>query len=160
MGSIGTVEAESDAQAMSEHQKQTEFFKAMVQGDDTVEHRQLKDNILTAEKNERCVRRAIIKIAMLMALSFIGALYTLVMMPEVIFEANHSLRKVFQILALGSIMSLATYIGFWLYYRALLFQVHSDCRRFIMSKATEPVRREEVPSSVVTSGLQWVSINS
>lgn len=142
---------------MSEHQKQTAFFKIMVQADDSLEHQELKDRILKAEHDERCVRRAIVKIALLMAISFFGCLYTLVMMPEVIFDSNHSLRKVFQILALGSIMSITTYIGFWFYYRALLFQVHSDCRDMLMSKVSESSRREETPSYLAASSLKWAT---
>ncbi len=145
---------------MSEHQKQTAFFKAMVEQEDSHEHRELTERILKAERDERCVRRAIIKIVLLMAISFIGCLYTLVMMPEVIFNANHSMRKVFQILALGSLLSLGTYVGFWLYFRALLFQVHGDCRRFLMTKVAVPVQREEVPSSSTSSRLTWAPVHS
>lgn len=105
----------------------------MVHEGETLEHRQLEDQILKAEQNERCVRRAIVKIVMLMALSFFAALYTMVIMPELILETNQSFRKVFEVLALGSIMTLLTYVAFWFYYRALLFQVHTECRRFIMS---------------------------
>jgi len=145
---------------MSEHQKQTAFFKAMVQAEDSVDHQELKERILKAERDERCVRRAIAKIVFLMAISLIGCLYTLVMVPEVIYETNHSLRKVFQILALGTIMSLTTYVCFWVYFRAVLFQVHSDCRRFLMSKVIEPVRHKEVPSSETSAGLSWAPLHS
>jgi hypothetical protein len=131
---------------MSEHQKQTECFKAMLQTEESWEHRQLRGEILTAERNERCVRRAILKIGMLMAIVFLCGLYTAVIMPEVILDVNHSLRKVFQILVLGSCMTLLTYVGFWFYYRAVLFQVHTHCRRFMMSDAirfTESVEFSE-----------------
>ena len=161
MGRTGTLEAsQAGYWHMSEHQKQTAFFKAMVEQEDSHEHRELTERILKAERDERCVRRAIIKIILLMAMSFIGCLHTLVMMPEVIFESNHSMRKVFQILALGSIMSLATYVGFWFYFRALLFQVHGDCRRFLMSKSVGVVHREEVPSSEHSSRMGWTPVHS
>ncbi len=118
---------------MSEHQKQTEFFKALVSEASTPAQRELRDRILKAEGNVRCCRRAMLKVFALVVLSLIGGLYTMVIMPEVMLQHNHALRKVFEILTVGSLLSLATYAGFWLYYRAVLFQVHSECRRLLYS---------------------------
>lgn len=145
---------------MSEHQKQTAFFKSVVQASDSRSHRELRERILKAEHDERCVRRGIAKICLLIAVSIIGGLYTVVMMPEILVEANHSLRKVFQVLALGSLLTLGTYVGLWFYYRAVLFQVHSECRRFLMNliggdATTHPAPREDSypVASLMTSSM-------
>lgn len=118
---------------MSEHQKQTAFFKALVSSASTPAQRQLRDRILKAEEDIRCCRRAFLKVLALVAFSFVSGLYTMVIMPEVMLQHNHLLRRIFEILTVGSLLSLVTYAGFWLYYRALLFQVHSECRRLLYS---------------------------
>ena len=118
---------------MSEHQKQTDFFKALVSEASTPAQRQLRDRILKAEGDIRCCRRAMLKVLALVAVSLVGGLYTMVIMPEVMLQHNHVLRRVFEILTVGSLLSLVTYAGFWLYYRAVLFQVHSECRRLLYS---------------------------
>jgi len=118
---------------MSEHQKQTDFFKALVSEASTPAQRQLRDRILKAEGDIRCCRRAMLKVFALVAFSLVGGLYTMVIMPEVMLQQNHVMRRVFEILTVGSLLSLVTYAGFWLYYRAVLFQVHSECRRLLYS---------------------------
>jgi hypothetical protein len=118
---------------MSEHQKQTAFFKALVQDSDSPAQRQLRDRILKAEDDLRCCRRAMIRVLALVAVALIGGLYTLVIMPEAVLQHNHSLKKVFEVLTVGSLLSLVSFAGFWLYYRAVLFQVHSECRRMLFS---------------------------
>jgi uncharacterized membrane protein YjfL (UPF0719 family) len=74
-----------------------------------------------------------IRVLALVAVALIGGLYTLVIMPEAVLQHNHSLKKVFEVLTVGSLLSLVSFAGFWLYYRAVLFQVHSECRRMLFS---------------------------
>lgn len=128
---------------MSEHQKQTAFFKQIFRTADTPERRQLKERILKAEGDVCCCRRAMLRIAGLIAISMLGCLYTIVMVPEVALNQAHVLRKVFQVMAIGSLMSLLAYTGCWLYYRAVLFQVHTECRRFLMSMVGASDDREQ-----------------
>jgi hypothetical protein len=118
---------------MSEHQKQTAFFKALVQDAATPVERQLRERILKAEGNLRCCLRAMWKVLVLVAVSVIGGLYTVVVTPEVAHQQGHLVRKVFEVLTVGSLISLAAYTGFWLYYRAVLFQIHAECRRLLFS---------------------------
>ncbi|HAV63397.1 MAG TPA: hypothetical protein DCY13_13655 [Verrucomicrobiales bacterium] len=118
---------------MSEHQKQTAFFKELVRSSDAPDRRQLKERIVRAEEDERCCRRAMLRILALIAVAFIGCLYTAVMVPEVIIEHRGTIVKIFEVIILGSALSLLAYLGCWFYYRAVLFQVHTECRRFIMN---------------------------
>lgn len=116
---------------MSEHQKQTAFFKSLVRQASTPAQRQLRDRILKAEGDVRCCCRAMFRVLLLVALSLIGGLYTAVIMPEVLLQHDNTVKKVFEILTIGSVISLTMFSGFWLYYRAVLFQVHSECRRLL-----------------------------
>lgn len=132
---------------MSEHQKQTAFFKQIFQVAGTPERRRLKERIQKAEDDVCCCRRAMLRLFGLVAVSVVGCLYTIVIVPEVVLDHKHVLRKVFQVMAIGSAMSLLTYAGCWFYYRAVLFQVHSECRRYLMSliggeSIDEPDQRE------------------
>ena len=80
---------------MSEYQKQTAFFKAVVLTDGEVEHRRLRERILRAEYDERCVRAAFLKSVLLAFLSVVGFAYSAVITPAVIIEHEHYLRKLF-----------------------------------------------------------------
>jgi hypothetical protein len=132
---------------MSEHQKQTAFFKALVRDARTPAQRQLRDRILKAEGDVKCCCRAMLKVLALVAISLIGGLYTLVIMPEAVAH-NHVLKKVFEILTIGSVLSFAAYAGFWLYYRAVLFQVHAECRRLLFSILSRKHELDEAPTEL------------
>lgn len=118
---------------MSEYQKQTAFFKAVVLTDGEVEHRRLRERILRAEYDERCVRSAFLKSFLLAFLSVVGFAYSAVITPAVIIEHEHYLRKFFEVMALGSVLAMMIYMACWFYYRAVMYQVHSDCRKYVMS---------------------------
>ena len=128
---------------MSEHQKQTEFFKAFTRNASTPAQRQLRDRILEAEGDIRCCRRAMLKVLALVAISFVAGLYTVVIMPEVLHQHNHIVKRGLEILTVGSVLSFASYAGFWLYYRAVLFQVHSEYRRLLVSMLARDNGRSE-----------------
>ena len=131
---------------MSEHQKQTAFFKALFQADASTEQRQLRDRILKAENDVRCCRRAMFKVLALVAIALVSGLYAAVITPEVVLQADNSLRKFLEIVSIGSLLALASYAGFWLYYRALLFQVHNECRRFLVSFLAHRQQQREATS--------------
>jgi hypothetical protein len=84
------------------------------------------------------------KVLALVVVSIVGGLYTAVIMPEVTFQANHLLPRLLEILSVGSLLALVCYSGCWLYYRALLFQVHSECRRFLVSIMSRKHDQHEV----------------
>lgn len=133
---------------MSEHQKQTAFFKALIRDAATPAQRELRDRILKAECDVRCCCRAILRVLALVALALICGLYTVVIMPEVL--QRSMLKEVFEVLTIGSTISLVLYCGFWLYYRAVLFQVHSECRRLLYSMLS---REQAGLASTAVDGL-------
>lgn len=128
---------------MSEHQKQTAFFKALVRDASTPAQKQLRDRILRAECDVRCCCRAMLRVLALVALSIIGGLYTVVIMPETVLHRDNSVIKLFEILVTGSSIALVFYSGFWLYYRAILFQVHTECRRLLYSMLSREPRETD-----------------
>ena len=130
---------------MSEHQKQTAFFKSLVRQASTPAQRQLREKILRAEGDVRCCCRAMFWVLLLVALSLIGGLYTAVIMPEVLLQHDNTIKKVFEILTIGSVISLAMFSGFWLYYRAVLFQVHSECRRLLYTMISRETSERHDP---------------
>ena len=140
---------------MSERQKQTEFFKAVIQSDRQGENLKLCDRIAQAERDECCVRRAMFLAFLLASVSFLGCGYTFVVKPEVILESGHGLKKLFMVLSVGSLIAFTVYLGCWFYYRALLQQVHNECRKFIMKNVVrnsgkhgwEPLKSYQIQTS-------------
>jgi len=120
---------------MSEHQRETAFLRQCLLYDDTGEGHKLEESITQLQRNERCVRRAVWVMALLVALAMAGLCYS------AIFLANHSqdvsqfvtpfISKVFCALGLGSLISLAAFVGFWVGYRKQLVQRQKECRRLV-----------------------------
>ena len=93
---------------MSEHQKQTAFLRQCLLYDDTVEHHKLEQNITQLQGNERCVRRAVFVMALLVALAMAGHCYSATFLTDRRQNMSQFLTqfisKVFCVLGLGSLM--------------------------------------------------------
>jgi hypothetical protein len=119
---------------MSEHQKQTAFLKALILEEDTEEHRHLEERIHKAERDERCVNRAMRLVGVLGLLSIAGLGYLAVLLPGFFDNSSHFLIKTFCALALGSSICFVVFLGLWLWQRALVNRALEDGRRCILSE--------------------------
>ena len=48
-------------------------------------------------------------------------------------------------MALGSVLAMMIYMACWFYYRAVMYQVHSDCRKYVMSLVSRQAEVYERP---------------
>src|ERR1051325_1694733 len=67
---------------MNEHQKQTEFLRQCLLYADTGERHKLEENITQLLRNERCLRRAVSVMALLVALAIAGIGYSAIFLTD------------------------------------------------------------------------------
>jgi hypothetical protein len=118
---------------MTEHQKQTAFLRQCILYDDTGERQRLEESITQAQRDERCVRRAVRLTVLLTALSMVGLCYSAIFLtdhPQVVsLLLTPFISKVFCTLGLGSLICLVSFVGLGVAYRKELDQRREECRR-------------------------------
>jgi len=119
---------------LSEHQKQTAFLRQCLVYDDTGERHELEESITQLQRNERCVRRAVWVMALLVALAFAGLCYYAVALaersPDVSgFMTQYTATKLLCALALGSLVCMVAFTGLGMVYRKELDKRRERCRR-------------------------------
>jgi len=120
---------------MSEHQRETAFLRQCLLYDDTGEGHKLEESITQLQRNERCVRRAVGVMGLLVALAMAGLCYSAVFVAgssqNVSQFVTPFISKVFCALGLGSLISLAAFVGFWVGLRQQLVRRQKECRRLV-----------------------------
>ena len=118
---------------MSEHQKQTAFLRQCLLYDDTAERHKLEESLTQLQRNERCVRRAVWLMALLVALAIAGLFYSAVVPaddPKTMSQLiTQFASKVFCALGLGSLICLVSFAGLGVIHRNKLDQRREECRR-------------------------------
>jgi hypothetical protein len=125
---------------MSEHQRDTAFLRQCILYDDTGERHKLEKSITQLQRNERCVRRAVSLMALMVALAMVGLCYSAVVLAD--HPQNISgflaqlVTKVLGALALGSLVCMVAFTALGVVYRKELDQRREECRR-LASKLLE-----------------------
>jgi hypothetical protein len=144
---------------MSEHQRDMAFLRRVMAHGDTSERRQLEEEITQAERDERCVRRAVRLMAVLAALATVGLGYAAVLLADYPGNmprfATHGLVKVSCALGLASLVSLLAFVALAAVYRKDLGKRREECRRLAAKVLEErlgrpvpgPAGQEAGPSS-------------
>ena len=118
---------------MSEHEKQTAFLRQCLLYDDSGERHELEESITKLQRNQRCVRRAVWLMALLVALSTAGLCYSAVVPahdPRSVSQlVTQFSSKVFCALGLGSMFCLVAFASLGVIHRNKLDQRREDCRR-------------------------------
>lgn len=117
---------------MSERQKQANFLKRLLAGDECAEHRRLEERITAAERDERCLRRAchLVVVITLAALSVLGYL-TVLEVPDSMAHYGKVALQFFHVLALGSGMCLGVFFGLLFWQRALIHRLYDEGRKLV-----------------------------
>jgi hypothetical protein len=116
---------------MTERQKETAFLKRLIVCDDCVERRQLETRLLEAEREERVVRRAVVLVALITALSVAGLCYSVILLPDFPYNRSQLPLRLFLVLGLGSCLCLVAYACVWARCRRLLNKLRDECRRLL-----------------------------
>ncbi|HTD65155.1 MAG TPA: hypothetical protein VK846_01325 [Candidatus Limnocylindria bacterium] len=117
--------------AQNEHQREMSFLRHLMLYDET-EERHVRENKLTcAESNERCARRAVWLMAVFTALAVVGLGYAAMLLEDFPPNSSQFVTRIFCALGLASLVSLLTFVGFWLVSRGKLDDERDGCRRLV-----------------------------
>ena len=118
---------------MTEHQRETAFLRQCILYDDTDERRKLEESIAQLQRNERCVRRAVWLMTLLVALAMAGLCYSAVCLSDHAQDMTQLMTqfisKAFCALGLGSLTCLVAFLGLGVVHRNKLDQRREECRR-------------------------------
>jgi hypothetical protein len=125
---------------MTAHKKPSAFLKALVLHLDREERRQLYDNLVEAERDEKCIRRAMFLMIVLLMVSVAGLGYCALLLPEVFHNHTHLLMRSLAVLGLGSLISQAVFLGYLLWHRTTVTRLHQECRRLVLALAQSQLK--------------------
>lgn len=118
---------------MSKYERETAFLRQCLLYDDTAERHKLEERITQLQRDERCVRRAVWLMALLIALAMAGLCYSAVFLAHYPQSTSQFftqfISKVFCALGLGSIICMLAFVGLGVVYRREMDQGREDGRR-------------------------------
>jgi hypothetical protein len=117
------------------HRKPATFLKALIEHLDGQEHRRLSDRLAKAEGEERCVRHAVLLATLLLLLTAAGLGYCAILVPEVFHNPTHLMMRILAVVGLGTLISLAVFLGYLFWHRALVAALHQECRQQVLALA-------------------------
>ena len=138
---------------MSERQKQAEFLKNLLNCDDRPAHRDLRERLQQAERDERCMKRAcrLVVVVTMLALAVLGYL-TVLRVPDDMTRLSQFVLRFCQALALGSAMCLGVFVGLLFWHRALINRLFAEGRKLITFEMRQPDRGAQFPTVIVHEG--------
>jgi hypothetical protein len=120
---------------MSEHQRETAFLRQWLLYDDTAERYKLEEGITQAQRDERCVGRAVLLMVLLTALAAAGLCYAALFPAD--FPQNMRqfiapfIVRALCALGVGSLICMLAFAGLWAVCRKELDQRREECRRLV-----------------------------
>ena len=115
--------------------KEGAFLKELIAQLGHAECRQLHRRLANAEREERCIRRAMFLMIVLLMLSLAGLGYFAILVPEVFHDSENVLVRGLSCLGLGSLIAQAGFLGYLLWHRAGVTRLHEECRLLILALA-------------------------
>ena len=135
------------------HRKAGAFLAAMLMHLDNEECRRLYHNLVKAEQQDKSICRAVFLMVVLLMLCLAGLGYCALLLPDVYGSPRHPLGASLLILGLGSLISQAGFLGYLLWHRTGVGQLHRECRRLILALAQPQIEALATP---VAQGLPCV----
>jgi len=151
---------------MTEHQKETAFLRHCILYDDGAERHRLEERIMRGQRDERCLRRAMWLMVLLVALAVAGLGYGMVLEESVLDNTSPLILTIICAVGVGSLFCLLVFVGIGIAYRNNLDQRRQECRqlvtRLLESRLGQPVatplrdlrvgNANDEPVQVVTEG--------
>ena len=127
---------------VSEHERDTAFLRQCLLYDDSAERHQLEERLTQAQRHDRCVRRAVWSMALLIALSAAGLAYGAVLQDNFLYGESWFVIRLLGEIGLASLICLAAFVFLWMVYRRQLNHLRRQCRRlattFLESRLGKP----------------------
>ena len=153
---FGPIDAHQDAKQMSDHQRETEFLRRCIGYDDTEARHELEARITQAERDERCIRRAVWAVVVLTAVGVAGLGYAAVFIEDFPNGGNQRVVRIFGALGLGSLICLLGFLGYWGFCRKELNMRRDECRRLAAQLMESRLGKPRVPSEPIPTAKEEV----
>jgi hypothetical protein len=114
---------------MNQHEKDLAFLRQCIRYDDRAERHRLEGRITKALREERCVRRVIWLMCLLIALSGAGLAYGAVLQENFPYGESRLVINIISTIGLASLISLMGFVGLLVPYRKELNGLREQCRR-------------------------------
>ena len=98
-----------------EHKTEHTFLKQLIVHDASEASRLLQNDLTQAERDEKCIRRAVFSMVVLFMLSLAGLGYCAILLPDVFRNPSHLVMRSVCYLGLGSLMSQVAFLGYFLW---------------------------------------------
>ncbi len=120
----------------TEHRNSGAFLKALIQHLGSEQHRQLLAELAEANREDKCIRRAVFLMVVLLMFSVAGLGYCAILEPEVFRNPEHPLTQSLSVLGLGSLISQLLFLAYLLWHRLFaVTRLHREGRRLILALA-------------------------
>jgi hypothetical protein len=116
---------------MSEHERDTAFLRQCLVYGDGSERRELEEGIAQILRDQRCLRRAMWLMVLLMALVLVGMGYAAVFLGDFLYRLPPTLLKLGGAMGLGALLSLSGVTGLRVVYRHKLNSRREQCRQWV-----------------------------
>ena len=121
------------------------FLRLLIAYDNGAESRRLQDRLAQAERDERCIRRAVLLMGVLFLLSVAGLSYCAILVPEVFRNSRHIVLRSLCDLGLGSLISQVAFLGYLFWHRAVVSHLHGECRHLVLALAQSQHKEGAAP---------------
>jgi hypothetical protein len=113
---------------MDQRHNRSASLRALILHDGTEEFQAVLRRLESAERDLRCLRRAVLLTGLLAALSLSGIGYGTLLLPEVVSQVPSVLVQVLYALAMSSLVSMLVFGGLWTHRRCTEKRTHEKCR--------------------------------
>ncbi len=114
-----------------EHQCEMSFLRNLMLYDSTDERHKLEEQVASAERTERCFRRAMFLMTIITGIAAAGLGYSAILLEDFPQNKSHLILRVFCALGLASLVCLLTFVAFWRVSCGTLNEQRDRCRRLV-----------------------------
>jgi hypothetical protein len=130
--------------SMSVSQTGAELPAAIIVCDETDERRKLEGRIWQAQRDERCVRRAAMLMALFVALDAVALAFGALYADNFGYGGSGFVFKLVCELGLASLICLGAFVAFWFTYRRKVHRLREECRRLVTKLLESHLRKPQI----------------
>jgi hypothetical protein len=119
---------------MTERNKQNDFVRELIRSHDCADSRDLESRIARAERDERCIWRALLLALLLALFSVAGLCYSAVFLPEFFRHQTPAAVWFFSAVLFASGICLLSFGLFWCWYRSISNALYHEARKFVLKR--------------------------
>jgi hypothetical protein len=117
---------------MLEQEAPAAFLKLLVAYEDGEASLQLKNDLVKADRETKCIHRAISYMLVLFILSLAGLSYCAILLPQIYSNPTYFVTKSLSVLGAASMICLLEFFGYLLWHLFAASRLQKECRRRVL----------------------------